>query len=1181
MQGWTIFLDANTDGVLNAGERSTLTDALGHYRFENLLPGSYTVAEVQRPGWVQTKPLPNAIPVGINTANSLISMEVDWAYGGTWAAATGPSMIDYGKLAIDTALSTVGISSLRQGNATLDGRGTTTVVIDTGIDLDHRFFGGDLNGNGVADRIVYQWDFADDDADASDANGHGSHIASLIGATDNLYAGVAPGTDLIALKVFKDSGEGTFGYLERALQWVLANHVQYGIGVINLSLGDSGNWTNEFSRYGIGDELAALAQTDVIVVAAAGNNYLQVGRMGVAYPASDPAAIAVGATWAADFGGPWHVSTGAINYATGADQIAAFSQRDTELLDTFAPGARFNGATQDGGVRTMQGTSQAAAFVSGAAAIAQQIARESLGRGLSTAEFAQLLRASGQWITDGDDEIDNVVNTGERFKRMDFAKLATLIKSLDDPTTGGGTGAGSGGGSTQPVLQQAEGGVHNVSLGAGQQAGNLEFDNFQLGEISGMVFADANRNASQNPGEAGVAGQTVYLDANGNASFDAGERSTLTDALGGFRFDALTAGTVTVRTVLPAYTLATTEAGQTVQISSGLQRSDLHFGQITGTAPQATDDAATTDEDTAIDLPVQDNDGIAGVLGLQLSAGQAGHGQVSLAENGSLRYTPDANFNGNDRVSYTLTDQFGRSATASVTVTVRPVNDAPVLQAITDQVISDGTTLSLQLQANDVDGDELRFSLEQAPAGTTLDERTGQLRWSAPQTASQQQFTVKVTDAGGASASQSFSVKVELGRLVVTSFQAQTWGFAVRFNDVIDPTQLNLYGAGTPAADVVVTGAVSGPVKGSVVIDPDGKGLTFVRTGAQFAADSYTVLIRGAQDALSSATRGALDGDANGTAGGNYATSFSVGAVGNQLRLPDFARGPGQAVNLPANASGMPVSLRSDGTVRDLSFRLVVDAASLNVTEIRRGSDLPADASLVVTPVANQPGQFDVRISRTTALPAGTLKLLSLIAEVPATAALGKASVITTQDVRINGVAAPQAGDAAMQAVAYLGDLNLDGKYDASDVALLGRLGTKLDSGLAAMNDVDPLIAADIDGNGVLNAVDTALLTLRTRTASTPVIPAVPVLPPPPAVPASSTAQALLPAGITADRTTQTALPASSSKKVNLNSSAALFAIQRSTVAATPVLPSTSALSALRVSLGTTSTGVVMGKRAN
>ena len=214
----------------------------------------------------------------------------------------------------------------------------TTVVIDTGIDLNHAFFGPDLNGDGIDDRIIYQYDFANGDNNASDVYGHGSHVASLIGSQDALYQGVAPGTGLIALKVFEDSGRGYFSYLEQALQWVIANHDAYHVGVVNLSLGDGGNWVDDFSRYGLGDEFAALAQTDVIVVAAAGNNYLQFGRMGVAYPASDPAVIAVGATWAADFGGPWTVSTGATNYSTGVDQIAAFSQRDTALLDTFAPG---------------------------------------------------------------------------------------------------------------------------------------------------------------------------------------------------------------------------------------------------------------------------------------------------------------------------------------------------------------------------------------------------------------------------------------------------------------------------------------------------------------------------------------------------------------------------------------------------------------------------------------------------------------------------------------------------------------------------------------------------------------------------------------------------------------------------------------------------------------------------
>ena len=71
-------------------------------------------------------------------------------------------------------------------------------------------------------------------------------------------------------------------------------------------------------------------------VAASGNSYNQFNHMGVAYPASDPAVLAVGGTWTGDFGGPWTVATGATDYTTDADRIAAFSQRSDTLLDIFA-----------------------------------------------------------------------------------------------------------------------------------------------------------------------------------------------------------------------------------------------------------------------------------------------------------------------------------------------------------------------------------------------------------------------------------------------------------------------------------------------------------------------------------------------------------------------------------------------------------------------------------------------------------------------------------------------------------------------------------------------------------------------------------------------------------------------------------------------------------------------------
>jgi glucose/arabinose dehydrogenase len=310
----------------------------------------------------------------------------------------------------------------------ITGSGMTAVIIDTGIDVDHPFFGPDADGNGVADRIVFQYDFADHDTDASDRSGHGSHIASLIGSEDLIYPGLAPEADLIALKVFSDTGAGTFANVEQALQWVIGHAAEYSIDVVNLSLGDGRNWSVPGAQYGIGDEFAALANDGIVVVAAAGNNFFTAQSVpGAAYPAADPNVIGVGAVWTQDFGGPWRWSSGATDLTTGPDRIASFSQRDPIMTEVFAPGARLIGANHLGGIVTMQGTSQAAAYLSGTALLAQQLAEKELGRTLTPDEFTRLFTGTGTVILDGDDEQDNVVNTLQTFSRLDVLQLAKGI----------------------------------------------------------------------------------------------------------------------------------------------------------------------------------------------------------------------------------------------------------------------------------------------------------------------------------------------------------------------------------------------------------------------------------------------------------------------------------------------------------------------------------------------------------------------------------------------------------------------------------------------------------------------------------------------------------------------------------------------------------------------------------
>ena len=135
---------------------------------------------------------------------------------------------------------------------------------------------------------------------------------------------------------------------------------------------------------------------------------------------------------------------------------------------------------------------------------------------------------------------------------------------------------------------------------------------------------------------------------------------------------------------------------------------------------------------------------------------------------------------------------------------------------------------------------------------------------------------------------------------------------------------------------------------------------------------------------------------------------------------------------------------------------------------------MPIDAILTVTAVAGMPDQFDVVVRRTTALPVGSLKLLNIIGTVPNSARVGDSGLLALERVFVNGVAAPLAGDVAVDLVAYSGDADFDGVYTAADATLVGRIGTGLTNNLPQIPRVDAAILADVDANGVVNALDTA-----------------------------------------------------------------------------------------------------------
>ena len=183
--------------------------------------------------------------------------------------------------------------------------------------------------------------------------------------------------------------------------------------------------------------------------------------------------------------------------------------------------------------------------------------------------------------------------------------------------------------------------------------------------------------------------------------------------------------------------------------------------------PHAVGDAATTPEDTAVDVNVVGNDTDLEDAALSVSAiTQPPHGSAILKSGSSavITYTPSENFHGRDSFSYTVSDG-ALTADAAVTVTVHPVNDAPTVGGSSgvdyaENGISDAAAYSV---ADPDTGDSHTWSL----AGTDAEDFDlsggGVLSFKDPpdyEVKSSYWVTVAATDASGASGSIAVTITV-------------------------------------------------------------------------------------------------------------------------------------------------------------------------------------------------------------------------------------------------------------------------------------------------------------------------------------------------------------------------------------------------------------------------------------
>jgi DNA/RNA endonuclease G (NUC1) len=177
-------------------------------------------------------------------------------------------------------------------------------------------------------------------------------------------------------------------------------------------------------------------------------------------------------------------------------------------------------------------------------------------------------------------------------------------------------------------------------------------------------------------------------------------------------------------------------------------------------APSATNDSATTDEDTAVTINVLANDSDADNDSLTITAVSApSHGGAAIS-NGKVVYTPNANYNGGDSFTYTITD--GQlSATATVNVTVSSVNDAPSAYIVAPSTGSEGTQISVSGSATDPDADEtFTFSWVVTKSGSPYATGSGTPFSFTPDDNGTYVVTLTATDSHNGSGSTSASIAV-------------------------------------------------------------------------------------------------------------------------------------------------------------------------------------------------------------------------------------------------------------------------------------------------------------------------------------------------------------------------------------------------------------------------------------
>ncbi len=260
-----------------------------------------------------------------------------------------------------------------QAWTTANGTGAIVAVVDSGVDLGHP----DLDG-----KLLAGHDFVDGGT-PQDQNGHGTHVAGIIGAETNNgigVAGTAPGAQILPVRVLDAEGSGSTDAVASGIRFA----ADQGADVINLSLGLVSGVGTAVKLIGelepIYDAIDHAWSQGSVVVIAAGNDTVPL----CAEPAAHPQALCIGATDNRDlmsfFSDSDATMTSKYMVAPGGDGLTCAG----DIFSTYLRSKPQSTCSAEAGYEALAGTSMATPFVAGVAGLLA-------GKGLTNTQIVNCL----------------------------------------------------------------------------------------------------------------------------------------------------------------------------------------------------------------------------------------------------------------------------------------------------------------------------------------------------------------------------------------------------------------------------------------------------------------------------------------------------------------------------------------------------------------------------------------------------------------------------------------------------------------------------------------------------------------------------------------------------------------------------------------------------------------------